>query len=340
MRSRRIGQGSGPPRFCREGVRLISPLKAAIHLAALSLMAAPAAVALSALSHIGHRWTDLLAQFPAPALAATLILTLLYAILRLRPAVITGLAVTALLTLAVWPQWFPRGGALPRKGAPTLTLYSANLWAWNTDVEAIARSIAESDADIVVLVELGDAPSAQLDRVLAGHPHRVLNARVDRPSGAARAAIASRYPLAAIADRPDDLVSVAAVAQTPLGPVNIVGAHLTRPWPFQYQWGQINQATVLAAIRHGMTGPVIAAGDFNSVSSARIGRQIQAEAGLIPAPAWPGTWPSAAPSAVGMTIDQVWRSPDLALLDRKLGRKNGSDHRPVITKFTLAAKAP
>lgn len=319
---------------------MIPPLKAVIHLAALGLMAAPAAVALSALSRIGHRWVDLLAQFTAPALAATLTLTLFYAVLRLRPAMIAGLGVTALLVLAAWPQWFPRGGALPREGAPTLTLYSANLWARNTDIEAISRSIAEADADIVVLIELGDAPSAQLDRVLTGYPHRVLNARVDRPSGAARAAIASRYPLTAIPDRPDRLVSVAATAQTPLGPVNIIGAHLTRPWPFQFQWGQINQTAALTAIRRDMTGPVIAAGDFNSVSSARIGRQIQAEAGLIPAPGWPGTWPAAAPSAIGMTIDQVWRSPDLALLDRKLGRKTGSDHRPVITRFTLAGEAP
>jgi endonuclease/exonuclease/phosphatase (EEP) superfamily protein YafD len=316
-------------------------LKAAIHLAALGLMAVTAAVAMSALTRIGHRWTDLLAQFPAPALAATLVLTLAYAVLRLRPGMIAGLTVTGLLVLAVWPQWFPRsgGGLPPRENAPTLTLYSANLWAPNTDVVAITRSIAESDADIVILVELGDAPAAQLDQVLARYPHRVLNARVDRPSGAARAAIASRYPLTAIADRPDGLVSVAAVAQTPLGPVNIIGAHLTRPWPFQYQWGQINQASALAAIRRDMSGPVIAAGDFNSVSSARIGRQVQAETGLIPAPGWPGTWPSALPAGAAMTIDQVWRSPDLALLERKLGRKSGSDHRPVITRFTLVAEA-
>ena len=311
-----------------------------MHLAALGLMAAPAGAALSALLRIDHRWTDLLAQFTAPALAATLALTLFCAVLRLRPAMIAGLGATVLLVLAIWPQWLPRGGALPREGAPTLTLYSANLWAWNTNVEAITRSIAEADPDIVVLVELGDAPSAQLDRVLAGYPHRVLNARVDRPSGAARAAIASRYPLTAVADRPDGLVSVAATAQTPLGPVNIIGAHLTRPWPFQYQWGQIHQAAALAAIRRDMTGPVIAAGDFNSVSSARIGRQIRAEAGLIPAPGWPGTWPSALPSPVAITIDQVWRSPDLALLERRLGRKTGSDHRPVVTRFTLAAEAP
>ena len=39
----------------------------------------------------------------------------------------------------------------------------------------------------------------------------------------------------------------------------------------------------------------------------------------------------------GITIDQVWRSPDLALLSRRLGEPTGSDHRPVITEFTRAA---
>lgn len=311
-------------------------IRALLHLGALAVLAAPLAVALAGLSGMGHRWVDILAQFPAPALAGTLVATLVFALLRLRPAVIVGLIVTALLVLALWPQWFPRGGARPAPGAPTVSLYSANLWAWNRDVDAIARSITEADADIVVLVELGDTPSAELDRVLKAYPHRVLNARVDRPSGAARAAVASRWPLTAIPDRADGLVSVGAVVRTPLGPVNVLGVHLTRPWPFQYQWGQINQAAALADIRRDLTGPVIAAGDFNSVSSARIGKQIKAEAGLIPAPAWPGTWPAALPSGMGMTIDQVWRSPDLALLERRLGRKTGSDHRPVVTRFTRA----
>jgi endonuclease/exonuclease/phosphatase (EEP) superfamily protein YafD len=82
--------------------------------------------------------------------------------------------------------------------------------------------------------------------------------------------------------------------------------------------------------------PVIAAGDFNSVSTARIGRQIQADMGLIPAPGWPATWPSQAPAFAGITIDQVYRSPDLALITRHLGQPTGSDHRPVVTEFTRA----
>ncbi|HZW16487.1 MAG TPA: endonuclease/exonuclease/phosphatase family protein, partial [Brevundimonas sp.] len=146
-----------------------------------------------------------------------------------------------------------------------------------------------------------------------------------------------RYPVAAIRDRPDGLHAVGATVRSPLGPLNVVGVHLTRPWPFQEQWGQIEQAIALASIRESLSGPVVLVGDFNSVSSARIGRQVQREIGLIPAPGFPGTWPSAVPSALAVTIDQVYRSPDLALVSRKLGRPNGSDHRPVVAEITRAA---
>lgn len=313
----------------------MSILRSALNLMAFGIAAAPLAVAASALGGVGHRWPDLLAQFTAPALFAALALTVVLAPARLWPATgAAGLAVV-LLAVAVWPQWFPdRGEAAP--DAPSLSLYSANLWAWNTEVEAIAASIAEADADVVVLIELGDAPADRLDRIVGVYPHRVLTPRVGRPSGAARSLIASRFPLSEIPDRPDGLHTVAAVAETPLGPVNIVGVHLTRPWPFQYQWGQITQVEALAAIRRDLTGPVIVAGDFNAVSGARIGKQVRAETGLIPAPGRPGTWPSRIPSFAAITIDHVWRSPDLALRERRLGRPMGSDHRPVVTRFSRA----
>jgi endonuclease/exonuclease/phosphatase (EEP) superfamily protein YafD len=43
------------------------------------------------------------------------------------------------------------------------------------------------------------------------------------------------------------------------------------------------------------------------------------------------------PSALGITIDQVYASPDLAFVSRRLGQSTGSDHRPVVTEITRAA---
>lgn len=308
----------------------------AFNLVALAAVSAPLPIALAALSRVGHRWVDILAQFTAPALAAAVLLTLGLALLRQWRWVAAGAVVAALLFVAAWPQWFPPVGR-PQPGAPVLRLYSANLYYLNNDVALIRRSIEAADADVVILIELDRQPAQRADEILRGYPHRVASVRLDQTRGPSRSVIASRYPLTPLPDPPDGLHSVAAIARTPLGPVNIVGVHLTRPWPFQFQWGQITQTMALTDIRRGLTGPVIVAGDFNSVSSARIGRQVRDDMDLIPAPGFPGTWPDALPSAFGITIDQVYRSPDLALVRRTLGRPMGSDHRPVVTEFTRAA---
>jgi endonuclease/exonuclease/phosphatase (EEP) superfamily protein YafD len=41
---------------------------------------------------------------------------------------------------------------------------------------------------------------------------------------------------------------------------------------------------------------------------------------------------------LGLTIDQVYHSPGLAIMTRSLGRPTGSDHRPVVTEITRARR--
>jgi endonuclease/exonuclease/phosphatase (EEP) superfamily protein YafD len=313
------------------------PFRPALRLAAslllIAVLGAPLAISLSALSGVGHRWVDILAQFAAPALAGAILVGLIAAILRLWPAVWTALAVVSLALIAVWPQVFP-GGARPEAGSPVVTLYFANLYMGNDDTAAIRASIAEAAPDVVVLVEMSDGAMDRVDQVLAGYPHRALR-RIGGRRGD-RLMIASRTPLEQQPTTARELNVVAATVQTALGPVDVFGVHLTRPWPYQYQWGQIIQTMELTENVRRAQHPVVVAGDFNSVSSAHIGRQVKADMGLVPAPGWPGTWPSRAPSAVGMTIDQVYHDRRLAVLDRRPGRKTGSDHRPVVVRLSRA----
>lgn len=301
------------------------------------VLLAPLALAAAALSMIGHRWVDILAQFTAPALTATIGLTFLAAVLKFRAAVVQGVLTCLVLLLALSPQWFPQTPA-PRPGAASVRLYTANLYYMNTDIARMRRSIVEADADIVVLVELGEGAATDVDRLLEGYPHRTMSTLPDQLRGPAHSVIASRYPLTPTPTFADMLHDVAAVVETPLGPVNIVGVHLTRPWPYEFQYGQIIQVMDLAKLRQTMSGPVVVSGDFNSVSSARIGRQVRDEVGLHPASGVAGTWPAALPPIFGITIDQAYRSPELTFTTRRLGRANGSDHRPIITEFTLAAE--
>ena len=297
---------------------------------------APLTIALAVLSGNGHRWIDLAAQFTVPLFWVTLICTFIAAIARMTVTARTGGLASVLVLAAVWPQWFP-AGTKAQDGAEVIKVYSANLWARNTDVSAMAASIAAADADIVLLVELGDAPSAELDTLLAEYPYRSVSRPGNVNVAPARTAIASRWPIRPIEENTRDRLSaMAAIVETPLGDTGVMAAHLTRPWPFRMQFGQIGQVEDMADIRPELGGKAIIAGDFNSVSSARIGRQIKDSMGLTPAPAPLGTWPTYVPSIFGITIDQVWYGPELAIVERRLGQANGSDHRPVITRFTLA----
>lgn len=316
--------------------RILSLVRPAASVVLGLALGAPLGIAVSALSGVGHRWVDILAQFVGPALVVVMAILVVAALARLRIVMIGATGVAILVLIAGSAQWAPPRGE-PAAETQSLTLYSANLHRDNADVEAISRSIAASDADVLVLVEVGPAPRAALDRVLAGYPHRAIRGDLDRPASDVLTVIASRWPLTGLDLHKPPLSIEAAVVRTPLGPVTFAGVHLTRPWPYQIQWEQIRQAQGLIDWAQATPGPIIAAGDFNSVSSARIGRQIRSQSKLIPAPGWPGTWPSALPAFAGITIDQVYRTPDLAVVERRLGRDSGSDHRPVITRFVRAA---
>jgi len=295
-----------------------------------------AGVTLLVLAGVDNRAVDLLAQFTAPGLMATVLLTVGLGLLRMKVPAGLGAFASLLLFLAVWPQWFPKTSA-PDPDAAIVRIYSANLFYLNNDTARIRRSIEAADADIVVLIELASDPARDIDDLLAGYPHRAASMRLDQTRGPSRSVVASRWPLIARDDPPDGLHAVTATVRTPLGPVNVIGAHLTRPWPFQPSWGQISQTMALDAVVEGLEGPVVIAGDFNSVSSARIGKQIRRDIGLRPAPGFPGTWPDSLPSVLGITIDQVYASSDLAFVSRRLGRAMGSDHRPVVTEITRTA---
>jgi endonuclease/exonuclease/phosphatase (EEP) superfamily protein YafD len=294
-------------------------------------------IGLVALSGMGRSRLDLLSQFTAQALMLTIVVTTFAALLRLRAIALSGLVVAALLVVAVWPQWITDRGR-PRPGAPVITIYSANLWFHNADVAAIEASIKAADPDVVVLIEAPYAVSRHTDRVLSGYPYRLRSPWPGFGAGTAGNIIASRTPLVAgdIMTQTDVGYALARV-QTRLGWVNVVGVHLARPWPNRVQWyDQISQIRDIETLVARLDGPVIVAGDFNSVSSGRIGRRFRARTGLKPNPGWPGTWPSVLPAAAGITVDQLYRSPDLAVVSRAIGKRTGSDHFPVVTRLTLA----
>ena len=115
----------------------------------------------------GNRVVDLLAQFAAPVLLTTILMTAGLGLLRMKAPAGLGVLTCLLLAFAVWPQWFPKA-SVPDPDAAILRVYSANLFYLNNDTARIRRSIEAADADIVVLIELASDPALRIDELLEG----------------------------------------------------------------------------------------------------------------------------------------------------------------------------
>lgn len=301
----------------------------------LGLLVPSLGIGLISLSALPYAKLDIWAQFTAPALFYSLSLALILLLLRRPRPAILAFAVSLVLTVAVVPQWNPPGPA-PARSEPVIRLYSANLHVFNRDVTRIRQSIEAAQPDVIVLVEVGLLPADAREFLLNGYPYRSSSDPAGHGDAEAQAVIASRWPMSPVRDMSNFNQTVVGRVQTPLGPVDFVGTHFTRPWPYVPSIAQIRQAESLTEKLQLLDRPVVVAGDFNSISAARIGRTLRAENDLHAAPGFPGTWPTFLPASFSITIDQVYASRDLAFMSRRVGRPNGSDHRPVITEITRA----
>lgn len=301
----------------------------------LGLLGPAAGIGAISLSGLPYAKLDVWAQFAAPALAYSLCLALVLLLFQRRRPAFLALLVALLLTLAVMPQWSP-DGPRPASDEQVIRLYSANVHVFNTDVAAMRASIDAAQPDIIALVELGPLTPEAREFLLAGYPHRSSSDQAGHGSGTAQALVASRWPLSSDHSNRNALQTAASTVETPLGPIHVIATHFTRPWPYLPSIAQIRQAQALTERVSQLDGPVIVAGDFNSVSSGRIGRDLRRENDFHAAPGFPGTWPSFLPAFFGITIDQVYATRDLAFVSRHLGKANDSDHRPVVTEITLA----
>lgn len=318
------------------------PHSPGVTLLALAALAGLLAVGAADLSGSPSREAVLLSQFTAPAFVSGLMLIGACLALR-RPRMAAAMALACMvLSAAMAPQLVP-AGARAERDSPTVRLYLANIYIRNENVTAIARSIREAEADIVILTEINSRillDEARMARILPEHPHRLNSAVVGGPYRMNHGVIASRYPLQGeLIEHLDGIAAMHARTQTPLGPLSLTGAHLTRPWPFLHHGAQDHQLDRLIERLERIEGPYVVAGDFNSTPATGIGQRLRLEGGLASAPSWPGTWPSVLPAPFRIGIDNVFVSRDLSISARTLAVPTGSDHSPVIVEIRRARPA-
>lgn len=248
------------------------------------------------------------------------------AVLSLVGAVISAVPVAAYVSM-------PARAA--EAGSRSFRLVSFNVWFRNDDFRRIARYLESTQADAIVLQEVGKQGALELKALLPSYPHSYLE-------GGHRygAIVFARWPI----------VSAREVALTPEGvraahvtlawgdaQVGLLGTHLR--WPLGRGDSRLRNQDLqgLAAFARAQAGPLMIAGDFNVTPWSSHYRQALAASAMTDVAQGHGivpTWPAPFPP-LGISIDHCLASNHWRSVNVQSGPYVGSDHRPLIVDLQL-----
>jgi endonuclease/exonuclease/phosphatase (EEP) superfamily protein YafD len=219
-----------------------------------------------------------------------------------------------------------------------LRVATFNLWHHNDRMDDVAKFLADTDADAVVLQEVTKDHGSKL--------RQDLGARYPYGIGEMGLVILSKHPIIAEGriDRPGYPPWASLMLRWARLEVNgttfeLAGVHLARPFYPKLQGEDIAAVTQFV---QGQTVPLIVAGDFNlSPWTEKLARFTEAT-GLKRYNTFYLTWPMRRgkfPLVPLVAIDNVFASRQFAKIATQGGPRLGSDHRPIIADIALAKSA-
>jgi endonuclease/exonuclease/phosphatase (EEP) superfamily protein YafD len=308
-------------------------MNAVLSASCYSVLAGICLVAFGALFGRMHPLIDSLAQFLLPAIVGAAVLALLAFLTARYTTGIVAIAALLLNLAIVWP-WVQDQPTVEANG-PRFKLLLLNVFYNNPRLDLVAPLARKTNADVVVLLEIIPRIRAKLSELDAEYPYRIECWQGQRCD----ALILSRFPLT------DNIAALpAAHTNRSLGSVavdvngrqlNLFAAHLTLPFPFNRYGMQPAQAAEVADAVKAASGARLLVGDFNAASWGATMRNIRDAAGLTTLTGAGGSWPSFLPRQLGIPIDHVLASPELALVSRELIAVTGSDHRAVLAEIAF-----
>ncbi len=285
-----------------------------------------------------HQYLELFSHFRLQYLVVSVLLTLVFVVLKWRNYVLLGLAAIAVNAWFVVPWYLPIDA--PDPSDADVRLLHANLHVENTDAEPLLALLDEVDPDLVVLQEFTPEWLEALEPIASSYRYRVVEPRYD-PFGIA---LYSKYPLEAstvIGSVPlghPDIVATALVGGERL---HIVSTHPMQPLGSTNYGDRNLQLDSVADLAARSPRPLIVVGDLNITMWANHYQRLEVTGGLRNArrgygiaPTWPAwLYPGRIP------IDHVLVSDGLVVTDFEAGPNIGSDHLPIVVKFTFAEQS-
>lgn len=295
---------------------------------------------------------DLLAQLLWPGVSVGLIVTVVLLVRRQWRVGAAGVTLLLLIVMVALAQAPPRAGSAdrinPEDVAVRLITFNAQGDAKH-DGSPFAQWTLDEQADIVVVIE------APLNIIDADVRQRFVERFAYRlhQGGSPGQSVFSRFPLEKVDRRayepvPNRLyyayrpihVEIDGFGRLLLCPTHWPSPRNAERWATNIAYAQQGGNWLRHILATGDDRAAIVAGDLNATPTARAYRAFGDAGGLRAATPdlWPrGTWPAVLPSILGLAVDHVWVSPDLKLVERRVGPAFDSDHRPTVSTILLNA---
>lgn len=224
-----------------------------------------------------------------------------------------------------------------------VTVMTANLFYRHPDPARILPQIEANAPDIVFFQEYDARAHGVLANALSeAYPYRVHALHDDAPEEA----IYSKYPLSGVRQAlvEEGVLNLVAVAEVNGTAVTVQSVHLRAPVGLAHF--AVHRAGVawFKGWLPTVEGPLILAGDFNSVGHSQTGAMFRGE-GLRDAFANAGsglgwTWPAVTPlrHLPGFRIDRVLYRGGIRCERAWVGPEHGSDHRPVYAELVIPSR--
>ena len=257
--------------------------------------------------------------------------------LGLLAAVLALVNLLAILPLYLSPR--PPRASTPNN-LPRRILF-ANLWQPNQAHAAVLRLVEQTQPDLILLVESNQRWLSALEPLRSAYPYWASEPREDNYG----VALLSRWPIQENASRAFSAAGVPSlVALLDLDGqlLQVVCTHPPPPKSRAETRARDEQMENLATLAAGRKTPLILCGDLNLTPWSPVFWRFTRRSGLADSArgfgvqaSWPvgKSWMSA---LLGVPLDHCLVSPEIAILDRRLGPPVGSDHRPLIVDFSIS----
>ncbi|HKX74780.1 MAG TPA: endonuclease/exonuclease/phosphatase family protein [Acidimicrobiia bacterium] len=284
------------------------------------------------------RWSpllDLVANFRPHLAVLTLFPALVAGGRRWTKTALLAGAGTVVNVVVLAPLFIPPrlAAPLPQTVTEPFSVLTFNLLSTNANYEEVIEFIREEAPDLILLHEVSQPWEDALAQ--ADLDYEITRGRTDSlifgslvlapPEAEVRS-----YGFARDSPRAIEVILPSGVA--------VLGIHPVAPFPEADTEARRFQFEFAALWALGREGPRVIAGDFNATPWSYPFRRLSATTGLRNSQRGYGlelTFPAASHPVFQISIDHLLHSPDLAVIDRRLGPPLGSDHLPVLVELAM-----